>query len=570
MAEFELDGESNAVWYLLLDAKVASEEQLKQAYLEHEQTGKAFTTVLYNNEIITEAELLQLIAENLGTEVVDIKGVDITHEMIEKVTADIARMYGILPLYEEGDTLVLAAKDAMNYRMIDELHYVLGQECRILVSQPSSFDDALDHFYPQEIESVDDVLKELQESGVGQRDNNEEEEDEAALEAMAANAPIVRFVDVILYQAIKDQASDIHFEPFAEEFRIRYRIDGALYEMAPPPKNLAIPVISRIKVMAHLNTSEKRFPQDGRIELRIKGKPIDLRVSTMPTQYGESVVLRILDRSVVNLDLDSLGMESQMVEDLKEVIKQPNGIVIITGPTGSGKTTTLYSCLKEINTITEKLLTTEDPVEYDLEGIMQVQVNEAVGMTFAAGLRAFLRQDPDRIMVGEVRDVETAGMAIEAALTGHLVLTTLHTNDAPGAVTRLVDMGIEPFLISSTIIGVLAQRLIRRVCADCKVAYVPEDQELEDLGLKREDIGDLKFYHGAGCEKCNNSGYKGRIGIFELLKMSSAIEDLINERKSTLDIKRQAIKEGMKSMRECGLRAVLSGIATSEEVLKYT
>jgi type IV pilus assembly protein PilB len=395
-------------------------------------------------------------------------------------------------------------------------------------------------------------------------------DDADSLAELAQQRPIIRFVQIILTQAIKDQASDIHFEPFADEFRIRYRIDGALYEMAPPPVSLAIPVISRIKVMSNLNIAERRLPQDGRIELRIMKKAVDLRVSSLPTQYGESVVLRVLDRSVVNLDLDNLGMPKPMVHDVRQLIHRPNGIFLVTGPTGSGKTTTLYSGLREINSIDEKLLTAEDPVEYDLEGIMQVQVREQVNMTFANALRAFLRQDPDRIMVGEIRDVETAGMAIQASLTGHLVMSTLHTNDAAGAVTRLIDMGVEPFLISSTLIGVLAQRLIRRVCTSCKEEYEPTDAELKAMGITREQVGDAKFAHGHGCDICNGAGYKGRIGIFELLRITHAVARLVNERKPTLIIRDQAMQEGMETLRQSGIKLIMQGITTVEEVLTYT
>lgn len=567
MANIEVDADSSAIWHLLLDAGKATEEQLADVYEEHERTGRTFTTVLYNYDIIGEDELLHLIAENLGTEVIEIKEGEVDPALLEKVGASIARVYEIMPIKEDGETLFVAAKDPMNYRMIDELHYVIGQECRIFVARPSDIDDALDYFYPERSDSVKDILAEMQDAEVGDEDF---EDDEQALEAMASNAPIVRFVDVVLYQAVKDEASDIHFEPFVDEFRIRYRIDGALYEMAPPPRHLAIPVISRIKVLSNLNIAERRIPQDGRIEMRIGGKPIDLRVSTLPTQYGESVVLRVLDRSVVELNLDKLGMPEAVLKDVRDVIHRPNGIVIVTGPTGCGKTTTLYSGLKEINTIGEKLLTAEDPVEYDLEGIMQVGVRESVGMTFARALRAFLRQDPDRIMVGEIRDLDTASMAIQASLTGHLVLSTLHTNDAPGAITRLIDMGVEPFLISSTVAGILGQRLIRRTCVHCKTEYEPKAEELEALELTKEDIGDHKFFYGKGCEQCNNTGYRGRIGIYEFLKMTPELEEMINKRMPTSAIRAKAIEEGMQGMRENGIRCVFDGISTAEEILKYT
>jgi type IV pilus assembly protein PilB len=551
-----------------LDNKLVNEEQLRSIYEEHQRTGKAFVTVLYNYQVIAEEALLKLMADNLATEVVDVKQINVDRALIDKISAPIARMYGIVPVREEDGVLYVATKDPMNYRMIDELNYVLGQECRVLVGRPADIDDALDHFYPERVDSVSDVLAEMSSSGMAEM--AVDEEDDEALEAMATNAPIVRFVEVILYQAIKDQASDVHFEPFADEFRIRYRIDGALYEMAPPPKHLALPVISRIKVMSNLNIAERRHPQDGRIELRIAGKPIDLRVSTLPTQYGESVVLRVLDRSVVELDLDYLGMDSTMLHDIRKVINRPNGIVIVTGPTGSGKTTTLYSCLKELNAIEYKLLTAEDPVEYDLEGIMQVGVVHHVGMTFPRALRAFLRQDPDIIMVGEIRDLETAAMAIQASLTGHIVLSTLHTNDAPGAVTRLIDMGVEPFLISSTLCGVIAQRLVRKSCSGCKTEYKPEPKELKLLGLSPEDVGDRMFAYGKGCQTCNNTGYKGRVGLFEFLKVSPEVQEMINKKVPTGVIREKAMEQGMTTMRQSGVRLILDRVTTAEEVLRYT
>jgi len=391
-----------------------------------------------------------------------------------------------------------------------------------------------------------------------------------SIEAMANDAPIVRFVNLVLYQAIRDRASDIHFEPFENEFKIRYRVDGALYEMAPPPKHLALPVISRVKVMANLNIAERRVPQDGRIMLSIAGRPVDLRVSTLPTQFGESVVLRVLDRSRATLDLDRLGMPKDIYDQIIEVIHRPNGIFIVTGPTGSGKTTTLYACLNRINTIDSKLLTAEDPVEYEIEGIMQVPINPAVGLTFGKALRAFLRQDPDIILVGEMRDIETAQISIQASLTGHLVFTTLHTNDAPGAITRLTDMGVEPFLLSSTLEAILGQRLIRTICKACRTPYQPSETELELLGLKPSDVAGKSFYYGKGCPECNNTGYKGRKGVFEMLRITDPIRALINERAPSVVIRQKAIELGMRTLRLDGLRAIYDGESTIEEVTKYT
>jgi len=374
----------------------------------------------------------------------------------------------------------------------------------------------------------------------------------------------------VMQQAIVDRASDIHFEPFEHDFKIRYRVDGALYEMAPPPKHMALSIISRVKVMANLNIAERRLPQDGRIQREVNGRAVDMRVSTLPTQFGESVVLRVLDRSSVNLSLEALGLPTNIYEYLLRTVELPNGIFIVTGPTGSGKTTTLYACLEKINTIDAKVLTAEDPVEFDIDGIVQVPVNEGMGLTFARVLRAFLRQDPDRIMVGETRDVETAQIAIQASLTGHLVLTTLHTNDAPGAVTRLIDMGVEPFMISAALEGVLGQRLIRKICSQCRTPYEPTEAVLNQLGLSAYEIGDRQFYYGAGCPTCNSTGYRGRKGIYELLDVGEAIRELINQRAPSLVLKQKAIELGMTTLRSDGLRLIYDGETSIEEVLKYT
>ena len=560
------DSESNALAHMLIDAGIATEEQLEQVYEEQERTGVPFTDSLYNFGIIQEHELLQMIADNLGTEFIDLKAIDPHPSILELIPANIVRMYSALPIYEEDDVLYVAAVEPMNFRMIDELHYVIGKEVIVRVARPDEIMTAIEHFYPEGMnDSMTDLIAEMH----GFEDDFDEEDD-ADLEELMNSTPIVRFVNVILYQAVKDLASDIHFEPFADEFKIRYRIDGALYEMTPPPKHLANPVISRVKVISGLDIAERRLPQDGRIELRVAGRKIDLRVSTLPTQYGESVVLRVLDKSVVSLDLDALGLPDQMKADLRTLVAKPNGIVLVTGPTGSGKTTTLYSCLKEINNIEDKILTAEDPVEYNIEGLMQVPINDSVGMSFAAALRSFLRQDPDRIMLGEIRDLETAQMAIQAALTGHLVLSTLHTNDAPGAITRLVDMGVEPFLITSSVEGILAQRLVRRICANCKTSYDPTDTELEALGLDRDESGGMQFAYGKGCNECNDTGYRGRKGIYELFILTPVIRELVNDKQPASVLTAKAKEEGMRSLREDGIRSIIDEISTVEEVLKYT
>ncbi len=560
-----LDSESQSLKDLILGEGLSNEAQLQEIEEEHERTGKPFREVLTNYGILTDAKILELIAGSLGSEVVDLARSDVTREVIEMIDSETARAYGVLPLDFDGHTLKLVSRNPLNYQIAEELHFILGHDIQIIVAAENQIDTAIEKYYPADVGSVHDMLSEMSNDL-----SDENLEDDKELEDLANQAPIVRFVDVILYQAIKDQASDVHFEPFEKEFRIRYRVDGALYEMPPPPKSLAVPVISRVKIMSGLNISERRRPQDGRIQLKVRGKPIDLRVSCLPTTFGESVVLRILDRGVVNLDLEVLGMGQDVLDKLREMIHLPNGILVITGPTGSGKTTTLYSALKEINTIDEKLLTAEDPVEYDIEGIIQLPINDAVGMTFHRALRAFLRQDPDRIMVGEVRDLETAKMAIEASLTGHFVFSTLHTNDAAGTVTRLIDMGVEPFLICSSLVGVLSQRLIRRVCKNCKTPYEPTDEELERMGVEREDIGGKKFYYGKGCSTCNQTGYKGRKAICELLVMSNPLIELISKNAPTSVIRNKSIELGMRTIREDGLQAIINGETTVDEVLRYT
>jgi type IV pilus assembly protein PilB len=456
--------------------------------------------------------------------------------------------------------------------VVDELGFTIGKEIQLVVADPAQIEKAINKYYGQEGQGLADILKEI---GADQEIAQEVSQvavggTSVDLANLANETPIIRFVNLVLYQAVQDRASDIHFEPFEDEFKIRYRVDGALYEMAPPPKHLALPVTSRIKVMANLDISERRLPQDGRISMNLNGRQVDLRVSTLPTQFGESVVLRVLDRSATKLDIEALGFPKLIYDYMVEAIQQPNGILIVTGPTGSGKTTTLYSALKRINTIDSKLLTAEDPVEFDIEGIMQVAINEGVGLTFGKALRSFLRQDPDVIMVGEIRDLETSQIAIQASLTGHLVLSTLHTNDATGAVTRLIDMGVEPFLISSTLMAVLAQRLVRTICKKCRTPFEPTENQLTLLNLSPHDIGDKVFYYGRGCAACNDTGYRGRKGIFELLVISEPIRVLINERAPTVVLRQKAVELGMVTLREDGLRGIFDGETTIEEVVKYT
>ncbi len=556
---------------IIRDRGMIDDMQLEEVSAEFNRTGRPIGDILADYGLLDPETQLQIISEHLGTEVVNLAEVDFTPEVLEAVPATAARMFQCLPVAVFGDTVRVAFMDPLNPAVVDELGITLGKTVQLVVADAAQIGKLIDKHYPQEAGGMGDLLKEL---GIDEDIVREVKEAAAGgtidLANLAGEAPIVKFVNLVMLQAIQDRASDIHFEPFEDEFKIRYRVDGALYEMSPPPKHLALPVTSRLKVMANLDIAERRLPQDGRISMNIGGRQVDLRVSTLPTQFGESVVLRVLDRSALQLELENLGLPKHIYDYTAEAILQPNGIFIVTGPTGCGKTTTLYSCLRRVNAIDSKLLTVEDPVEFDIEGIMQVPVNEAVGMTFAKALRSFLRQDPDIIMLGEMRDLETSQVAIQASLTGHLVLSTLHTNDAPGAVTRLVDMGVEPFLISSTLLAVLAQRLVRSICKRCRTPFEPTEAQLAMLNLSPHDLGDKVFYYGRGCKDCNDTGYRGRKGIFELLPIADPIRLLINERAPTVVIRQKAMELGMVPLREDGMRSIFDGDTTVEEVLKYT
>lgn len=558
---------------LLTDAGVLGPTEAEEVNRECGETGKPVEAAVVSLGYISEDAFYQLLADTIGVERYDLAAFIPTEEVLQLIPAGLARLHGALPIGASENTIFVALTDPLNAQALEDLRFALGREMQLAIGQTSAkVEELIGSHYGTDSSSMEDILAQLGgEGGIEFGEGGDADAFNAQAAAEEANAtPIIRYVDVILDKAIQARASDIHFEPFETEFKVRYRVDGALYEMDPPPRHLALPVISRVKVMSNLNIAERRLPQDGRIQRIIGGKPVDLRVSTLPTQFGESVVLRILDRTAVNLDLETLGMPDYIYNHILEVIEKPNGIFIVTGPTGSGKTTTLYSCLRKINTIDSKLLTAEDPVEYEIEGIIQVPVHDSIGLSFARVLRAFLRQDPDRIMVGETRDIETAQIAIQASLTGHLVFTTLHTNDSTGAVTRLVDMGVEPFMISASLECVLAQRLIRRICTKCRESYEPTEAVLQQLGLSPYDIGDKDFYYGRGCDVCNHTGYRGRKGIYELLKLSDPMRDLINNRAPGVVLRQKAIELGMTTLREDGLRSIYDGDSTIEEVLKYT
>lgn len=527
-----------------------------------EASGKTMAATLTDFEVITHKdEVWAVVASELSAELVDIENFTPPPELLQLVPAGTARLHGCLPVGYGAEGLHVVLSDPLNPQAVEDLQFALGQTIILAVAPSYLVEEKIDEFYGG-AEAINGMLEDIavQTKPDGSEDVNSE----------ANSAPIIRFVDLVLFQAIKEKASDIHFEPFDKDFKIRYRVDGALFELAPPPPHLSKAIISRVKVMSNMNIAENRIPQDGRIVMQVGERQVDMRVSSLPTQHGESVVLRVLDRSSVNLDMESVGLPPAIYEYVNETIQKPNGIFVVTGPTGAGKTTTLYAALRKINTIDHKLLTAEDPVEYDIDGIIQIPVNESIGLDFARILRAFLRQDPDRILVGEIRDKETAQIAIQASLTGHLVLSTLHTNDAPGAVTRLVDMGVEPFLVAASLEGVLAQRLVRTICDSCRSPYDPNEAILTQLGVSPHELGDKEFYTGRGCDVCGGGGYKGRQGLFELLDITEPIGELITDRAPTVVLKQKAIELGMRTLREDGLANIYSGRTTIEEVLKYT
>ncbi len=530
--------------------------------------------ILIEQGRITEDDAIRAAAGQQGLDFVALDPDAIDDALTEHLPAETARTYQIVPLeFDSGSReLTIAMKSADNFRAVDDLRLLMGFKVAAVVAPSDAIDTTLDRLYATGgSASMLDVMAELEDSDAiaalaGRGDSVDLEE----LAAASEDNKVVRLLNLVLLQAIKDKASDIHFEPFEQEFKMRYRIDGVLYEMVPPPKHLALPIVSRVKVMANLDIAERRLPQDGRIELTVQGNPIDLRVAVLPTMYGESVVMRVLDRSNVELSLDRIGLREDEFETMSDLIRKPNGVVLITGPTGSGKTTTLYAALSTLNEPEHKILTAEDPVEYDIDGLIQCQVNTDQDLTFARLLRSFLRQDPDTILVGEIRDLETAQIAIQASLTGHLVFSTLHTNDAPSTVLRMVDLGVESFLITATVEAIVAQRLVRRICAKCKEAYTPSETELMELNLRPDDVKGRTFHRGKGCGECNGSGYKGRLALFEILELDDTMRELIMNQASTAVLRAEARKRGMRTLRESGLLSIYDGRTTIDEVLRET
>ena len=561
---------------ILIDLGIIDEQQL-EAILEEQSArgGELLGRIGVSMSLITEEQLAEALAEQWRTTVAPLADMVLRGDVLEIVSEPMAQLYRIIPLSLEGNRLTIASAEPQKIQIADELRVLLGYDIRVCVATEPDIQEKIEKHYSSDTDSVESLINILETDtelealakAAASRDGPISLDD---IEALSESAPVRKLLNMVLLMAIRDGASDIHFEPFESEFKIRIKADGVLQEMVPPPKHLAFPITTRIKVMANLDIAERRLPQDGRIELTVGGYPIDLRVSVLPTLFGESVVMRVLDRGVVALNLEKLGMAPDILRRFREIIKRPNGIVLVTGPTGSGKTTTLYSAISELNSPEDKLITTEDPIEYDIDGIVQVPIDTEIGNTFAACLRAILRQDPDRILVGEIRDVETADIAVQAALTGHMVFSTLHTNDAPATVTRLRDMGIAPFLITATLEGILAQRLVRKICGNCKVEIVPDAEAISDLQLTSDQTAGKKFYRGSGCDKCNNSGYKGRLGLYELLIMTDELRDMVVRNASTEEIRNVARRGGMITLRDSGMISIFDGSTTTEEVIRET
>jgi type IV pilus assembly protein PilB len=556
---------------ILKEMKAVHEGMIQEALAVQRAEGGQIGQILVRLGHLDDTTLQQGLARQAGMEMTDLSSVDLDPDLVAAVDANTARMFNLVPVRREGSRLYVALSNPSNVAVLEDLRFMTGCDVEGVLAPQEQIDRLVEKFYGGAQDSMRELVKDVVSSvdvpASARRGGNVDLEDQ---EAMANSPPVIKLLQYILFQAIRDRASDIHLEPFEDDFRIRYRVDGALYELESPPQHLALPLISRVKVMSGLDIAETRLPQDGRIEIGIGGRPVDLRVSTLPTMFGESCVIRVLDRSVVSLDLGQLGLRDNDLAVIKHLIGLPHGIVLVTGPTGSGKTTTLYSALNQANDVGVKIITTEEPVEYELEGIMQINVDESIGVTYANCLRAILRQDPDMILVGEIRDRETAQIAVEAALTGHVVFSTLHTNNAAQAVARMLDLGVEPFLVAATVEAMIAQRLVRTICNGCKVSYEPSADVLVELQLEAADLQGKKFAYGQGCRQCNGTGYKGRTGLYEMIVMSEALRELVMDGASADRVRAQARREGMRTLRESGLLAIFDGVTTVEEVIRET
>jgi type IV pilus assembly protein PilB len=562
-----LTGTTERLGDLLLREGLVSPEQLKQALLEQRQTGHRLGYVLVKQGVIDEVEITKALARHLRMPAVDLSRFEPDAKMLRLIPADLARKHLVMPLRRDGRNLTVAMADPSDLTLLNDLKFITRFDVFPVIAGEYSLRTLVDkHYDVGDQQQLADLLRDVEESADG-LEVLEDQEEETLTQAQINDAPVVKLINGVLGEAVRRGASDIHIEPFEHEMRVRYRIDGALHEIMKPPLKMKAALTSRVKILASLNIAERRIPQDGRIKLKLANRVIDFRVSTLPVLFGEKIVLRILDKGNLTLDLTTFGFEPKAEQDLMKAILNPYGMVLVTGPTGSGKTTTLYSSLQRINTIDTNIMTAEDPVEYNLPGINQVQVRPEIGLTFASALRAFLRQDPNIIMIGEVRDLETGGIAIKAALTGHLVLSTLHTNDAPSSITRLVDMGIEAFNVASAVNLVVAQRLVRRICSNCKAPATYTQEEVHSLGT---DLEHMPFMKGTGCDACGGSGYRGRQGLYEVMALSPELRRMILRGASVEELRNQAVREGMLTLRMDGLKKVERGITTLEEVVKET
>ena len=562
---------TNSLLVLILERGLADEQDLEAIQGEHNLSGESVAALLAKDGLVDVPTQLELIAEYLGTDVLDLTGIDFTEDLVSLIPVGMAKQYQCVPIGLDGEVMHLSMVDPLNPTVLDELAFQLNRPLQVRVADSSQILHVLETKYSGEA-TFDDLIEEL--GGFNLSDVVEDDGEVTSLEILEEvgdDMPIVRFVNMVLYQSLKDSASDIHFEPFEDSYQIRMKVDGTMKLLTPPPRELAAAISSRLKIMASLNIAERRLPQDGRIATIIAGEELVFRMSTLPTQFGESVVLRLLDKNNTDiLSLDVLKIPDSVHKSIIHCVEQPNGVFLVTGPTGSGKTTTLYAALRRLNTVDVKIVTAEDPVEFPVEGIVQCQILESMGMTFAKALKSFLRQDPDIILVGETRDLETASITIEAALTGHLVVTTLHTNSSTEAITRLMDMGVEPFLISSSVNGALAQRLVKTICPKCIVSTPITNDQRQMLQLNVEDVEGREIKYGTGCDACNNSGYKGRCGLYEMLQMNDEIRELIANKEPALVLREKAIEFGMQTLRMDGLRVMFSGESSFEEVMKFT
>jgi type IV pilus assembly protein PilB len=558
---------------LLVKENLLTSEQAQKAAAEQRRSNERLGTVLKRLGFLSDEDLLDFLSRKYGIPVINLQRVEVTEEIIKLVKKEIAGKYQVFPVRKVGNTLTLALSDPTVVLAIDDVQFATGLHVIPVLASESAIKEAIDKYYVDSAARLDEILQKEQSVGVDALelvDRSASKVDISEVGEEAGEAPVIRFVNLILADAIRKRASDIHLEPYEKAFRVRYRIDGVLHDVMAPPKQMEAAILSRVKIMANMDIAERRLPQDGRISVKFSSKEVDLRVSSLPTIFGEKIVMRILDKSGVVLDLQKLGFEEEDLEHFRRVIQTPYGMILVTGPTGSGKSTTLYAAVSTINSSEINIMTAEDPVEYNLPGVNQVHVREDIGMTFQAALRAFLRQDPDVILVGEMRDTETASIAIRAALTGHLVFSTLHTNDAPSTVTRLLDMGIVPFLVSSSILMVVAQRLCRRICVECREQIELPLSVLLDVGFKPEEAESVKVYKGVGCSACANTGYRGRMAIHEILYINPELQEGIVKQRPANELKEVAIKHGMRTLRQAGLRKVAMGMTTLDEIIRVT